>query len=48
MLLEIIDESTNLETIMHWLIVVIGVGMGIVGAVVLWMLFTRMKHSRTM
>jgi hypothetical protein len=44
--LALIDENTSLETIMHWLIVVIGIGMGIVGAVVLWMLFTRMKHSR--
>ncbi len=46
MLLEIIDENTKVETIIFWLIVVIGVGMGIVGAVVLWMLFNRMKHSR--
>jgi len=46
MLLETIDENTKVETIIFWLIVVIGVGMGIVGAVVLWMLFNRMKHSR--
>ena len=46
MLLEIIDENTKVETIIFWLIVVIGVGMGIVGAAVLWMLLNRMKHSR--
>ncbi|CAG0930478.1 hypothetical protein PLCT1_01395 [Planctomycetaceae bacterium] len=46
MLLEIIDENTSFESIIYWVIVVIGAGLGIVGAVVLWMLFTRMKHSR--
>ncbi len=46
MLLGVIDENTNVETIIYWVIVVIGAGMGIVGAVVLWMLFNRMKHSR--
>lgn len=45
-MLLLIDENTSVETIMHWLIVVIGVGMGIVGAVVLWMLFKRMRQSR--
>ena len=45
-MLLLIDENTSVETIMQWLIVVIGIGMGIVGAVVLWMLFKRMKHSR--
>lgn len=45
-MLLLIDENTHVETIIHWIIVVIGIGMGIVGAVVLWMLFNRMKHSR--
>lgn len=45
-MLGVIDENTHVESIVYWLFVVIGVGMGIVGAVVLWMLFNRMKHSR--
>lgn len=46
MLLEIINENTPVESIIFWLIVVIGAGLGLVSAVVLWMLFTRMRHSR--
>jgi hypothetical protein len=46
MLLEIIDENTPVESIIFWLIVIIAAGLGLVSAVVLWMLFNRMKHSR--
>jgi hypothetical protein len=46
MLLEIITEETSVESIFYWLFVVGAAGMGLIGAVCIWMLFNRMKHRR--
>ncbi len=41
-----VDEGNEVEAFKQRLIVWIGVGMGIVGEVALWMPFTRMKLRR--